>query len=553
MIKYIHWFLSVGFSLILFLVLGSGQAVAQGAVKKYLVYFRDKQGNNPYSLTNPSAYLSPRAIQRRIRQNLPLDSTDIPVSPSYLSAIENLGVRVLYSLRWQNAAIISSTPGQLSQVSALPFVVNSQPLESRAKSSPMRRKFKEGIQSLEYGLSFPQNSQIGIDSMHMWGFHGENMLIAVMDAGFRNVNGHAAFAHLFEENKIIGTRDLVDRDGDVYLDHWHGAAVLSNIAAKMPGKLYGGAYEASYYLLRTEDAATEYEIECAYWAVGLELADSAGVDLVNSSLGYSTFDNAVLNYSFNVMDGATTIASKQAAMAAGKGMIVINSAGNEGNNLSWEGRISVPGDAPNILTVGAINGGGNVAGFSGKGPTFDGRIKPDLVALGAGAITANVFTSSEITSNSGTSFSAPIICGLVAGFWQANPTLTAMQVMQWIKASGSNQATPNNSIGWGIPNFVRAYILSGAKPILSFPVEVQVFPNPVSDAMLNIELQQSAAVGWATLNLFDANGKQVLQDRVYFDASHQSHSLSLSGVQKGVYTFQIEMGGKRLIKKVVLY
>jgi hypothetical protein len=321
----------------------------------------------------------------------------------------------------------------------------------------------------------------------------------------------------------------------------------------MPGQLYGGAFESSYYLIRSEDAATENEIECAYWVVGLESADSAGVDIINSSLGYTTFDTPSLDYTWSTLDGNTSLASKAASMAYLKGMIVVNSAGNEGNNNSWGGRISVPGDATNILTVGSVNAQSINSGFSGKGPTFDGRVKPDIVALGSSAVTANVYTSDAVTFNSGTSFSAPILCGLVAGLWQAHPTLTAEQLMAIVRNSGTNNQNPNNEIGWGIPNFVRAHILAGAKPILTFPLEVQVFPNPSSENSISIELMQAKAVGWAEYEIVDLQGKSLLGGKLYFDNEKQMHNISLPGFSAGIYSIKLEMGGKQFLKKVVLY
>lgn len=536
--------------LVLFSVFLGLQASAQN--KKYIIFFKNKGGGNPYSLSNPSEFLSAKSIQRRVHQNLPLDSTDLPVSPAYINTIKQAGALVLNPLKWINAAIIECSGEVLNQIIDFPFVEISQPLNSKLPSSVVKKLKANGTQSLDYGSSANQNIMLGIDSMHSWGYHGEGMTIAVMDAGFQNVHTHAAFNHLFQNNKILGVRDIVANDGDVYQDHWHGGAVLSNIAGYLPGSIIGGAYNASFFLIRTEDANTEFEVECAYWVAGLELADSIGADLVNSSLGYTTFDPPGISFTYSSLNGQS-FSSKAASMAAAKGMVVLNSAGNEGNNNSWGGWIAVPADAENILTVGSVGPTEQYSNFSGKGPTADGRIKPDLVAQGGSAVIADVFTASGITTNGGTSFSCPIMCGLAAGFWQAHPELNARQVMAHLKNSGSNKDNPNNLIGWGIPGFVKAHILAGARPTLSFPFDLHIFPNPNSGKIMFIELLESNAVGDAKYKITDAKGSVVLENQIHFDLSNQRIGIELPKMRSGMYFVQIEMGGRSFSRKVVMH
>ena len=551
--KHTHWLkMELKTKLFLFVWVFAFGFSANAQTKKFVVYFKDKKSGNPFSITNPGQFLSQRSIQRRITQNLPLDSTDLPVKPAYLNGISNVGATVVYPLKWLNGAIVDCLPELIPTILALPYVVSSKALNSKIKESPVKNKSKDGIQSLDYGQSLSQNSLVGIDSMHSWGFHGEGKLISVLDGGFLNVNEHQAFAHMFANQKLLGTRDVVSRDGDVFSDHWHGASVLSNIGGFLPGSLVSGAYASSYYLIRTEEVATENEIECAYWAVGLELADSIGSDVVNSSLGYTTFDTQALDYSISIFDGRTTLASRTAGMAARKGMVVVCSAGNEGNNSSWGGWISAPADADSILTVGSVNNGQNYSSFSGKGPTIDGRVKPDLVAVGSGTITADVFSTSGVSANNGTSFSAPIIAGLVAGFWQAHPGLTAMQVINALKASGSNVTLPNNQIGWGLPNFIRAHVIAGSKPAIRFPLDLQIFPNPTSGNELFIELIDSYAVGNAAFEISDLRGAVALKGNLRFDLVNQKHSISLPTLAPGMYNVKLEMGGKQFLKRVIL-
>lgn len=547
-----HFFLSVVSRrwILIFCLLAGFQVEANN--KKYVVFLKDKVSGNPYSLSNPSAFLSPRSIQRRQTQNLSLDSTDLPVKPDYIQTIRNLGATVEYPLKWLNGLIVECSPDLIPQIQSLPFVLGSSPLNTKVKD-PVRRDLpKNGTQNLDYGPSQNQAAMIGIDSMHAWGFHGEGKLIAVMDAGFQNVNTHVCFSHLFQNNQIVGTRDLVAKDGDVYADHWHGAAVLSTLGGYDPGKLIGGAYQSNYFLIRTEDAGSEYEVECAYWEVGLELADSIGADLVNSSLGYTTFDVSSLDYSYDDLNGATSVASRAAALAASKGILVCTSAGNEGANNSWGGWISVPGDAANILTIGSVNGDQLYSSFSGKGPTADGRIKPDLVAQGGNAYMANVFSVDGYTTNGGTSFSCPILCGMAAGFWQAHPGKTALEIIDLLKNSGSNRETPNNQIGWGIPGFVKAHILAGSKPTLSFPFEVRIYPNPQKGGKLIVDLLESNCVGDAYIRLLDVRGSEILNQVLHFDLTKTLNEIGLPQMSSGVYLLQLDMGGKSFQQKLLV-
>ena len=536
---------------ILFIICGLLQeAVAQN--KKFAVFFNRKLQGNPYSISSPQEFLSARSIQRRQNQILPLDSTDLPVIPSYLNSIRATGASVLYQLRWLNGAIVDCNESQFQAIIALPFVTNGSPLNARITGSPVRNLPKSGVQSLEYGQSASQNAQLDLDSMHSWGYHGEGKLIAVMDAGFRNVHTHAAFAHLFQNQKLKGIRDLVDRDNDVFLDHPHGTTVLSNIAAFLPGSIIGGAYAADFFLIRSEDAATENEIECAYWVAGLELADSIGADVVNSSLGYTTFDTPSLNYTYSSLNGETSLASKAASMAASKGIIVVNSAGNEGSNSAWGGWISVPSDAKNILTAGAADVSGMLAGFSGKGPTSDGRIKPDLIAMGSGTTVVNAFSSNGITTSNGTSFSAPMLTGLVAGFWQAHPEKAALDVINLLKNSGSNRETPNSSIGWGLPSFIRAHINAGANPNLAFPVEVKVYPNPALGNEIVLSCLPTNINKPLNYQLFDSMGKKI-RNGIFNQSSEQAEvRLPTSGYRAGTYFLEISNDKGSMRKKIIL-
>jgi hypothetical protein len=269
-------------------------------------------------------------------------------------------------------------------------------------------------------------------------------------------------------------------------------------------------------------------------------------------LGYTTFDTQSLDYNYNTLNGETSIASRAASMAASKGMVVVNSAGNEGDNSGWGGWISVPADARNILTAGAIDNAGLQAGFSGKGPTPDGRIKPDLVAMGQGAVTANVSANNGVNTNNGTSFSAPILSGLVAGFWQAHPALNAFEVMNALKNSASNRDNPNVTLGWGIPGFIRAHILTGGKPKLSFPFEILIFPNPSKGSNISIRLLQEEETGGLQYQLLDLKGSAVLNGTFRLSPSEREAVIPTSKLRAGVYLLNITGTAGRFSRKIIL-
>src|ERR1700741_396974 len=410
---------------------------------KYWVKLTDKNGS-PYSISNPSAYLSQRAINRRINQAIGVNSTDLPVNPSYISQIAATGATVLKTSKWLNAVVINAGNATiLNAVNALPFVQSTSPVAMHkrspdpvdaSKSNEAASAKTVNTSSYNYGGSFNQVDMLNGVCMHDQGYDGKNMLIAVLDAGFLNANTLNVFDSLWANNQIIGTRDFVVGDTMVFEDFNHGSSVLSCMGGYVPGQLVGTAPKSKYWLCRTEDANSELIIEEDNWVKGAEFADSVGADLINSSLGYTTFDITSQNHVYADLTGRVSVASQAATMAARKGMIVCNSAGNDGA-LSWQ-YIGVPPDADSILTVGSVDGSGNYSSFSSIGPTADGRIKPDVSAKGSGTTVVSA-SSGNITTSSGTSFSSPVLCGMVSCLWQANPTKTNMEIITAIKQSAS--------------------------------------------------------------------------------------------------------------------
>ncbi|MBL7936693.1 MAG: S8 family serine peptidase [Bacteroidia bacterium] len=454
---------------------------------KYWVKFIDKNGS-PYTISSPEAYLSSKSIARRVNQGIAINETDIPVNQTYINQVNATGAVVFQRSKWMNAAIVIVTNStQLTAINSLTCVLNTTPVakmnkfnEDQLSDAPVNSKQLKTTQTsaYNYGPSFTQNHQIGADCMHENGYRGDNILIGVLDSGFDNVNNNAVFDSLRNESRIIDTRDIVAGNTSVYEDHNHGAMVLSCISGNTPGQLIGTGPKAKVYLIRTEDVASEKPIEESNWIVGAEYADSVGVDIMTTSLGYTTFDSPFTSHVYGDLNGKTSPMSIAATMAARKGIFVLNANGNDGNN-SWR-YIGVPADADSICSVGSVNGGGLHSGFSSVGPTADGRIKPDLSSMGEGTYVCG--TAGNFFSGNGTSFATPILAGAVACLIQANPTKTNMEILQALKATASKSSNPDNDYGWGIPNVCRAHDLMNGTAIgvneLEKSLGFKLFPNP---------------------------------------------------------------------------
>lgn len=469
------------------------------AQTKYWVRFKDKNGS-PYSVSNPSAFLSNKAMTRRANQGIQVDMTDIPVNQTYINQVNATGAIVFQRSKWFNAAIvIIANSSQLAAVNGLSCVLGSAPVnryhastspDQLVASSPSSFSKKTATSNTySYGPSLTQVSQIKADCMHNKGFRGQNMTIAVIDDGFDNVNNNPVFDSLRNEGRILGTRDIVAGNTSVYEDDSHGAMVLSCMAGNSPGNLIGTAPKASYYLLRSEDVFSEKIIEENNWVVAAELADSLGVDIITTSLGYSTFDIASQNHTYADLNGRTSVASIASTMAARKGIFLLNAAGNDGNN-PWH-YIGVPADADSILTVGSVNGSGIHSGFSSVGPTADGRIKPDVSTMGEGTYVCQ--PNGMFTAGNGTSFACPVMAGAVACLWQANPGKTNMQVLNAIRTSSSKNGNMDNDYGWGIPDLCLADAILKSLP--SSVAELSknalvLFPNPAKHA-ISFKLDES--------------------------------------------------------------
>jgi hypothetical protein len=445
---------------------------ANAQFTKLVIRFKDK-GSSPYSISNPSQYLSARAIDRRTRYNIPIDSADLPITPRYIDSIRLAGaVTILNTSKWLNqVAIQTSDVAAINKISTFSFVLSAAPLAPLTQTqAPVNKKLEVATNQISsstntqnnivadhysYGQSFGQVHIHNGEFLHNRGFRGQGMQMAVMDAGFTNYLTIPTFDSIRNNGQILGTWDFVANHASVNEDHPHGTNCLSTIAANMPGTFVGTAPKAAFYLYRTEDAATEYPIEEQNWAAAAERADSIGVDICSVSLGYYVFDNAQFNYTYANMNGNTTTIARAADMAAKKGMLIVVANGNEGSG-SWKFLIS-PADADSVLAVGAVNTSGNVAGFSSYGPSSDGQIKPNVAAVGWNAVVASVATGQPVFS-SGTSFACPNMAGLATCLWQAFPEVNNMTIINTLQQSSNKAATPDDRTGYGIPDVKKAFV-----------------------------------------------------------------------------------------------
>jgi serine protease AprX len=528
------------------------------AQQKYWVMFKDKNAT-PYSLSTPSAYLSAKSIQRRTNQNIAIDSTDLPVNPSYVTQIAAVPqVTVLYRSKWLNGIVVKAPSSALTTINALPFVKNSNqvnkykiviPEVENTKFNPDNTAQKTAA-TTSYGYGYWQSKMLGVDCIHWWGYKGEGMTIAVMDAGFSNVNTDNIYDSLFMQGRLKGTRDFVDGDTNVFNSSSHGSNVLSTMAALKPGIMVGTAPKANYWLFRTEDVSTETISEEYNWIRGAEFADSVGVDICTTSLGYTTFDGgtpSTFNHTYSQLDGKTAPMSKAATMGARKGMIILNAAGNEGcgsPGSCWY-YIGVPADADSIITVGAVDSLSVKAGFSSFGPTSDGRIKPDLCARGAPAA---ICWSGSCGYGNGTSFATPILAGAVACLWQCKKFATNMQIINGLKGTASNSTTPNNNIGWGIPNMCDA-LSSGFLSIseLNDTPLFGVFPNPFSN---ELTIKLSSVSGIVNVSLTDVMGRKIYS-KSFENSISDLVIRDFSELEQGIYFVEISSGTMTSTKKVV--
>lgn len=434
---------------------------------KYWVQFLDKD-DSPYSIERPQEFLSPRAIEKRKYYQIAINEQDLPVNDSYISQLLDLDTTMVLLTRskWLNGVTVYSEDSLImSRIVQLPFVINCERTaklqEPEDYSYPKYQYVPEAAHPSEmvpanqydYGKAWAQMNLNHAQWLHYLGADGEGMVIAVLDAGFKNANMIPHFEAMRREGRLLGTKNFVFPNKSVFTTGSHGTNVLSCIGGYKQGEMIGSAPKASFYLAKTEDERSENMVEVDNWVAAIEWADSLGCDVLNSSLGYHDFDDKTKSFSYNDLDGKTCRASIAASIAAEKGMLICVSAGNEGSK-KWK-RITPPADAENVLTVGAADVAGNHADFSSWGPTADNRVKPDANAVGYATYLAGV--NGETIFSYGTSFSSPLFAGMAACLWQLFPEKNNMEIMKAIQLAGSTYTYPTDFGGFGITDFLFAY------------------------------------------------------------------------------------------------
>ena len=523
-------------------------ARSQSSYNTYFIQFKNKS-DSEYSLSAPLQFLSQKAVERRIRTGVGFDSLDIPVNSVYIQQVLQQGnSNLLLKSKWFNSITVELTDTAIAatwkqQVEALPcvFQVKSLPSIPLEKISIHKgTQSEEGMVSDDfYGPSFRQTEMLNGQLLHQLGLNGQGMDIAVFDGGFLFADVLPAMAHLFDEGRIIETHDFLHYNSPAVFDaSTHGTMVLSHMAGIMKDSLYGTAVDANYYLFQTEDVFREVRLEEDSWIQAAEWADSIGIDVINSSLGYSLFDEDYMNYSTSDMNGSTTRISQAAEICALKGTLVVNSAGNSGDD-PWH-VITAPSDAEHVLCIGAVDLNGIHASFSGYHPPGLNDVKPNVVAMGRQTVYAAM--DSTISRGNGTSFSSPILAGMAATLWQAFPSATNMDIFNAIEQSASLYSTPNDSMGYGIPDFWKAFV-NLSNQIYSQPNEhsVLVFPQP-SDGQFEIRAEGNFPDTNNYHYLYDSSGRSVKYYKWDYNYSEPwaIYHVDLTSQPTGQYYFVID-------------
>lgn len=503
------------------------------------VYFTNKPDAATY-LANPLQMLSQRALDRRTAQGIALDAKDVPVAQTYIDQVTAAsGITVMAKSKWMNALHVRGSIADISALSSLPFVsyidfanngIGNANRPAQVQETTTVDKF-QGIQATySYGTSSSQVNMLNGHLLHQQDYTGGGKIIAVLDSGFPGVNTTQPFQRLITNNQILGGYDFVNRSTNFYSGHFHGTMVLSTMGGYTENQLVGTAPDASYYLFITENAASENPVEESYWVEAAEMADILGVDIINTSLGYFIYDNPAYSYTYSKLNGNTAFITRGAEVAFSRGMVLVTSAGNSGATANPYA--TTPGDAPNTLTIGAVDSAEVISPFSSIGPTFDGRVKPDVSAQGVNAITAN--PTGVIAGASGTSFAAPITAGLVACLWQALPDMTNTEIINLVRASADRFTNPDSQYGYGIPDFALALQSGLGLEDIDAAQLLLLYPNPATDVLRFVLPKTTDTV---SITLFNNLGQLVLQQKVNAGAS-----LSVQSLANGIYSYRAEAG-----------
>jgi subtilisin family serine protease len=511
----------------------------------YRVYFRDKPANSidDYSLSD---LLSEKAINRREKSGIAvLNYQDVPVYSGYLNQISALGFTLHCTSKWLNTALFKTqTFIDPDTLLGLAFVADVKVVKDPVVKSLYKDKLDFTIeQAIAPSFDRPITMLNGYP-LHLSGFDGSGILIAVLDGGFFNADKISSLNNLRNRNGIIGTFDFVDNDQFVYDYHTHGTAVLSVLAGQIEGIIQGTAPEADFLLLRTEDVSSEFSSEEDLWAAGAEFADSAGADIISSSLGYYYFDNSILNYKYSDLDGNTAFVTRAADIAASKGILVVNSAGNERDN-TWI-HIIAPADGDSVVAVGAVDDNEIISYFSSAGPSFDRRIKPDISAMG---VNVTVQTSVSLVGiASGTSFSCPVLSGMTACLMEAVPDATNYEIIEALHSSADRFNMPDSLYGYGIPDMVKTLQKLQENHLVIPDNESVIAPNPTTGSF---DVIFSEAPGYVTVEIFSSSGVTFYKNDLGEYAGRKLRITALFNKDPGLYFIRLTTGIGTFVHKIV--
>ncbi len=513
-----------------------------------LIKFKDKPSKSHY-LSNPIEMLTQKALDRRAKYSIPLSDNDVPVETSYVTDLRSLGISVIAVSKWFNGVFSEVTDVQKTQILTLSCVQGIESFVKNSSGSRMKSKIKTLPLFKNMAASTDtQINQIGLNYLHDNGFKGNGITIAVLDAGFPGVNTVSAFDHM--RPNIKGGYNFVDHTDSFYSRDQHGTEVLSTIGGYVSGQYNGTAPDANFYLFITEKKESEIPQEEVWWIAAAEKSDSLGVDIINSSLGYNTFDDSRYDYTLADLDGKTSFISRGAQTATEKGIFVVVAAGNEGNN-PWK-KITVPADVQDVFAIGAVNSSGFPGSFSSYGPTADGRIKPDVSALGVSA--AFFYSNGILSYGNGTSFSSPIIAGAVACLLQAYPTISPSVLRQKIRESVNLYSSPTDQMGYGIPNFATVFQALDVKEVQPNSNDLSIYPNPVRDGILHLKIN-SGKVENTEINFFSYTGQLIYSEKITLSSGENHITITLPPNVKKESHFILKMklpNGKIVSQKIMV-
>ncbi|HKX86445.1 MAG TPA: S8 family serine peptidase [Flavobacterium sp.] len=531
---------------VLFLLFAFSSAFGQ--TEDAWVYFTDKPNAQTF-FNNPLSELTQRSLDRRTTQNIALDIKDAPLHAAYVNQITaTSGITVLAKSKWLNALHIQGTQANIAALGNLAFVNRIQyanhSLNPGGRMAPKEgkttktNKWLDTQENFAYGNSAAQVQMLNCHILHQQSHTGEGKIVAIMDAGFPGVNTALPFKRLRDNGLILGGYDFVNNSTNFYTGNSHGTMVLSTMGGYATN-LVGTAPDAHYYLFITENVASESPLEETNWIEAAEEADRLGVDVINTSLGYFDYDNASYSYTYAHMNGTVSVMARAVDIAFSRGMICVTSAGNSG--ASAEPHIATPADAALNVTVGSVTSAEVKSGFSSIGPSADGRIKPDLMAMGSASVLSN--TSGTITTNNGTSFSSPILAGAITSFWSAFPNKTNAQIVQLVKSSADRYSTPNNNYGYGIPDFQAALGAALSSDEFEFG-KIKMYPNPVKD-VVTIDLPEQLL--GAKIVIYNAFGQKIKEEQIL----EKNQRIAMHNLNSGVYIYTILNSGSSVSGKLI--